>query len=318
MMHLRIRRASISRAAVLRRSERTRFSSASDDEVGGDQRDARAKERQYSMPGNSQRKGAVRRKGKSNTARVRGAGPPRPGGSRADPKAEDREYHAKHQAKKFADRRTSTRPPGPRTGRPGTGPEWVVGRNPVLEALEAEIPVKSAYVAEGAERDDRLREILKLAANRSIALLEVTRNEMDRLTGGAVHQGVACSCRPSSTRTPTTCWPPRWGRHRAADGRAGLDHRPTQSRRDRPVGCGFRGPRRTDPGAPFGRNDGRRLEDLRRRGGPDPDCPRHESEPDAARVRRRRSDLVGLDGRATTDLGEVDSSAAGPGGRQRG
>ena len=143
------------------------------------------------MPGNSQRKGAVRRKGKSNTAgsggRVRrgleGRGP--------TPKAEDREYHAKHQAKKSTDRRTSTRPAGPRTGRPGTGPEWVVGRNPVLEALEAEIPVKSAYVAEGAERDDRLREILKLAANRSIALLEVTRNEMDRLTGGAVHQGVA-------------------------------------------------------------------------------------------------------------------------------
>ena len=37
----------------------------------------------------------------------------------------------------------------------------------MLEALEAEIPVKSAYIAEGAERDDRLREILKLAANRS-------------------------------------------------------------------------------------------------------------------------------------------------------
>ena len=144
------------------------------------------------MPGNSQRKGAVRRKGKSNTAgsggRVRrglqGRGP--------TPKAEDREYHAKHHAKKSAERRPSTRTAGgPRTGRPGTGPEWVVGRNPVLEALEAEIPVKSAYVAEGAERDDRLREILKLAANRSIALLEVTRNEMDRLTGGAVHQGVA-------------------------------------------------------------------------------------------------------------------------------
>ncbi len=143
------------------------------------------------MPGNSQRKGAVRRKGKSNTAgsggRVRrgleGRGP--------TPKAEDREYHVKHHAKKVADRRTSTRPPGPRTGRPGTGPEWVVGRNPVLEALEAEIPVKSAYIAEGAERDDRLREILKLAANRNIALLEVTRNEMDRLTGGAIHQGVA-------------------------------------------------------------------------------------------------------------------------------
>jgi hypothetical protein len=38
----RILRASVSRAAELRRSERTRFSSASDDEVGGFQRDARA------------------------------------------------------------------------------------------------------------------------------------------------------------------------------------------------------------------------------------------------------------------------------------
>src|SRR3954468_2842417 len=144
------------------------------------------------MPGNSQRKGAVRRKGKGNTAgsggRVRrgleGRGP--------TPKAEDRPYHAAHKAKVRSDRQAQTRTgSGPRTGRPGSGPEWVVGRNAVLEAMEAEIPVKSAYVAEGAERDDRLREILKLAANRSIALLEVTRNEMDRLTGGAVHQGVA-------------------------------------------------------------------------------------------------------------------------------
>jgi 23S rRNA (guanosine2251-2'-O)-methyltransferase len=61
----------------------------------------------------------------------------------------------------------------------------------VLEAMEAEIPIRAAYVAEGAERDDRLREILKLAAARSTPLLEVTRAELDRFTGGAVHQGVA-------------------------------------------------------------------------------------------------------------------------------
>jgi 23S rRNA (guanosine2251-2'-O)-methyltransferase len=57
--------------------------------------------------------------------------------------------------------------------------------------MEAEIPIKAAYVAEGADRDDRLRDILKLAASRGTALLEVTRGELDRLTGGAVHQGVA-------------------------------------------------------------------------------------------------------------------------------
>ncbi len=82
-----------------------------------------------------------------------------------------------------------------KTGRPGSGAEWVAGRNPVLEALEAEIPIKSGYVAEGAERDDRLRDILKLAADRGTALLSVTRAELDRLTGGAVHQGVALHLR---------------------------------------------------------------------------------------------------------------------------
>ena len=143
------------------------------------------------MPGNSQRKGAVRRKGKGNTAgsggRVRrgleGKGP--------TPKAEDRPYHAAHQAKKTPAQGRPATGGAPKTGRPGSGPEWVAGRNPVLEAMEAGIPVRTAYVAEGAERDDRLRDILKRAATSGTALLEVTRAELDRLTGGALHQGVA-------------------------------------------------------------------------------------------------------------------------------
>jgi 23S rRNA (guanosine2251-2'-O)-methyltransferase len=143
------------------------------------------------MPGNSQRKGAVRRKGRGNTAgsggRVRrgleGKGP--------TPKAEDRPYHVAHRAKKAAYHREPSRSSAPKTGRPGSGPEWVVGRNAVLEAMTAEIPIRAAYVAEGAERDDRLGDIFKLAAGRGAALLEVSRTELDRLTGGAVHQGIA-------------------------------------------------------------------------------------------------------------------------------
>jgi len=143
------------------------------------------------VPGNSQRKGAVRKRGKGNTAgsggRVRrgleGRGP--------TPKAEDRPYHPAHKAKKGATRSRPATTPAPRTGRPGAGPEWVAGRNAVLEAMTAQIPIKSAYVAEGAERDDRLRDILKLAADRGTGLLEVSRAELDRLTGGAIHQGVA-------------------------------------------------------------------------------------------------------------------------------
>jgi 23S rRNA (guanosine2251-2'-O)-methyltransferase len=148
------------------------------------------------MPGNSQRKGAVHRKGKGNTAgsggRVRrgleGKGP--------TPKAEDRPYHVAYRAKKAAGQRRPARPSTLRTGRPGSGPEWVAGRNAVLEAMETQVPIRAAYVAEGAERDDRLRDILKLAASRGTALLEVTRAELDRLTGGVIHQGVALQLPP--------------------------------------------------------------------------------------------------------------------------
>jgi 23S rRNA (guanosine2251-2'-O)-methyltransferase len=143
------------------------------------------------MPGNSQRKGAVRRKGRGNT--VGSGGRVRRGleGKGPTPKAEDRPYHIAHRAKKVAPHREPSRSSAPKTGRPGSGPEWVVGRNAVLEAMTAEVPVRTAYVAEGAERDDRLRDIFKLAAGRGAALLEISRAELDRLTGGAAHQGIA-------------------------------------------------------------------------------------------------------------------------------
>ena len=61
----------------------------------------------------------------------------------------------------------------------------------MVEALRAGVPVSGVYVAEGAERDARLREAFKLAADGGISLLEVTRAELDRRTDGAVHQGLA-------------------------------------------------------------------------------------------------------------------------------
>jgi 23S rRNA (guanosine2251-2'-O)-methyltransferase len=143
------------------------------------------------MPGNSQRKGAVRRKGRGNTAgsggRVRrgleGKGP--------TPKAEDRPYHVAYRRGSTPTSRRQSRSSAPTPGRPGSGPEWVAGRNAVLEAMAVEMPIRAMYVAEGAERDDRLRDIFRLATDRGTALLEVNRAELDRLTGGALHQGIA-------------------------------------------------------------------------------------------------------------------------------
>lgn len=70
-------------------------------------------------------------------------------------------------------------------------PEYIGGRNPVLEALQAGVPCNALYVAQRIDNDDRVRDSIKIAAERGIALLEATRDKLDRLTEGGVHQGIA-------------------------------------------------------------------------------------------------------------------------------
>ena len=146
------------------------------------------------MAGNSKRKGAIKRTGKGNPTAGSG-GRVRRGleGKGPTPKAKDRPYHKQHKMAAKAER-SDGRSAGPRTRRgpaKGGDQEWIAGRNSVLEALRAELPITSVYVAEGAERDGRLREVFAIAADRGVSLLEVPRVELDRLTSGAVHQGLA-------------------------------------------------------------------------------------------------------------------------------
>jgi len=61
----------------------------------------------------------------------------------------------------------------------------------VVEALREGVPVNGVYVAEGADRDARLREAFQLAAEKGISLLEVAKPELDRMTGFNGHQGLA-------------------------------------------------------------------------------------------------------------------------------
>ncbi len=150
------------------------------------------------MAGNSARRGAVRRSGKGNPTAGSG-GRRRRGleGKGPTPKAVDREGHKAHKTHRAheAGARGDGRRRAPRPARGGEA-EWVAGRNAVVEALRARMPVSAVYVAEGAERDGRLREVFRIAAERGPSLLEVTRAELDRLTGGAVHQGVAARVPP--------------------------------------------------------------------------------------------------------------------------
>ena len=139
------------------------------------------------MAGNSQRKGAIR-KGKKG-ASIGSGGQVRRGleGKGPTPKASDRPYHKQYKLKQKSEKVAQARPRRTKS----SDAEWVAGRNSVVEALRAGVPVTNVYVAEGAERDGRLREAFQLAAEQGMSLLEVTRNEMDRMTGGAVHQGLA-------------------------------------------------------------------------------------------------------------------------------
>ena len=130
--------------------------------------------RQQLMAGNSQRKGAIKKTGKGNPTAGSG-GRVRRGleGRGPTPKAKDRPNHKVYKQRNKVDKSAAARPQAAATG--STDAEWVAGRNSVVEALREGVPVTGLYVAEGAERDGRLREAFRLAAERGIRLLEVSR-----------------------------------------------------------------------------------------------------------------------------------------------
>jgi len=160
------------------------------------------------MAGNSQRRGAIRKGSSKKGATVGSGGQRRRGleGKGPTPKAAERPHHKAHRvAKAVAKRDGSPR----QTGRPAGGrrskasSEIVAGRNSVVEALRADIPVTTMYVAGRIDADDRVREALKTATERGIAILETPRGELDRLTDGAVHQGLALQVPPYEYAHPS-------------------------------------------------------------------------------------------------------------------
>jgi len=72
----------------------------------------------------------------------------------------------------------------------------VAGRNAVLESLRASVPALALHVGPRLDADERISEAVKLAADAGIPVVEAGRAELDRLTGGAVHQGLALRIRP--------------------------------------------------------------------------------------------------------------------------
>ncbi|MGN6475549.1 MAG: 23S rRNA (guanosine(2251)-2'-O)-methyltransferase RlmB [Mycobacteriales bacterium] len=115
------------------------------------------------------------------------------------PKAEDRTKHPAARRARAAAKRAANEPRSPRSttsARSRVTEDLVAGRNAVVEALRAAVPATTLHIAPGLDRDDRLIEAAKLATDHEIQIVETTRLQLDRITGGAPHQGIALAVRP--------------------------------------------------------------------------------------------------------------------------
>ena len=152
------------------------------------------------MPGNDRPHGALRRSGKKKGPTIGSGGQKKKGleGKGPTPKAEDRPYHAAYKAKRRVEARASTRPTRERQLEKlkrrfevPEGHEIVCGRNAVAEAARAGVPIRRVFMAVSAGSDDRLGAVVRRAALMGAPVLETTRLDLDAVTDGAVHQGVA-------------------------------------------------------------------------------------------------------------------------------
>ena len=92
---------------------------------------------------------------------------------------------------------------GQRVQKAADASEVLSGRNSVVEALRSKVPAAALFIAARIEFDDRVKEAINLANTRGIPVNEITRAEIDRMTGNdAVHQGIALQVPPYKYQHP--------------------------------------------------------------------------------------------------------------------
>ncbi|MDP9801122.1 23S rRNA (guanosine2251-2'-O)-methyltransferase [Arcanobacterium wilhelmae] len=141
------------------------------------------------------RPGAVRKGAKKGSRGVGSGGQRRRGleGKGPTPKAEDRTYHVAYKRKQEAEARAK-RAAGPKLRgflHTPEGFELVSGRNPVAEAVASGIPFERVFIVSSMSNDPRVTEVAQAAMERGVALVDVSRTELDKMTDGQVHQGIA-------------------------------------------------------------------------------------------------------------------------------
>jgi 23S rRNA (guanosine2251-2'-O)-methyltransferase len=161
----------------------------------------------------SHRKGAATGSGGLSKRRLEGKGPTPPAEVRkGHPKARKAAAATKRAAAGLTSPKPSTRvtatsrgmaPAKARGSKPNPdSPETVVGRNPVVEALRAKVPATALYIAHGVDNDERMTEAVAVAGKAGISIMEMSRAQMDKMTGGLLHQGIALQVPPYSYLHP--------------------------------------------------------------------------------------------------------------------
>lgn len=72
----------------------------------------------------------------------------------------------------------------------------VEGRNAVIEALRAGVPLRRVLVAEGLKPDSGIEEIERRARERHVKFERTARRELDRISERGAHQGVIAEAAP--------------------------------------------------------------------------------------------------------------------------
>ena len=72
----------------------------------------------------------------------------------------------------------------------------------MLEALRARVPATALHVGPRLDSDERIGQAVMLAADAGIPVVEAGRAELDRITGGAIHQGLALRIKRYSYADP--------------------------------------------------------------------------------------------------------------------
>jgi len=150
------------------------------------------------MAGNSQRRGAVRKAGTKKGPTIGSGGVRRRGleAKGATPPAKARPHHPAGKRAAAAARKDQGR------HKKTDETEVVLGRNPVLECLRAGVPATALWVVLGTESDERLTESVQRAADKGIAILEVQKHDLDRISANGLHQGIALQVPPYNYAHP--------------------------------------------------------------------------------------------------------------------